>query len=133
MKAHKHANNMLLYAEDALETDKPWERWEVCRPEDCDEWIPLTHYPTWSSIYRYRRKPRFIKINGHEVPEPMREPPKEGSEYYTPILYTGGCIISTWMEDKYDFLRLNHGIVHATAEAATAHAKALISCTRIEK
>ena len=25
---HIHADNMLLYAQDAQETDKPWERWE---------------------------------------------------------------------------------------------------------
>jgi hypothetical protein len=25
---HKHAKLMALYAEDAAETDKPWERWE---------------------------------------------------------------------------------------------------------
>jgi len=28
MTAHKHADLMLQYAQDAMETDKPWERWE---------------------------------------------------------------------------------------------------------
>ena len=26
---HKHAELMMQYAQDAMETDKPWERWEV--------------------------------------------------------------------------------------------------------
>lgn len=26
---HTHAHNMLLYAQDAAETDRPWERWEM--------------------------------------------------------------------------------------------------------
>ena len=34
MTAHKHANLMLQYAQDAMETDKPWERWEVKAPNE---------------------------------------------------------------------------------------------------
>ena len=29
MAKHVHADLMLQYAQDAMETDKPWERWEV--------------------------------------------------------------------------------------------------------
>ena len=29
MTAHKHAALMLQYAQDAMETDRPWERWEL--------------------------------------------------------------------------------------------------------
>ena len=29
MAKHIHADLMLQYAQDAMETDKPWERWEV--------------------------------------------------------------------------------------------------------
>ena len=31
---HKHADLMLQYAEDAMETDRPWERWEWRRGYD---------------------------------------------------------------------------------------------------
>lgn len=27
---HPHAENMKLYAEDAMKTNEPWELWEVC-------------------------------------------------------------------------------------------------------
>ena len=32
MTAHKHADLMLQYAQDAMETDKSWEWWEVKVP-----------------------------------------------------------------------------------------------------
>ncbi len=31
---HRHADLMLQYANDAQETDKPWERWEVAYPNE---------------------------------------------------------------------------------------------------
>ena len=37
MTAHKHAALMLQYAQDAVETAKPWERWEL-RPMGSAQW-----------------------------------------------------------------------------------------------
>jgi hypothetical protein len=68
MSAHKHAALMLQYAQDAAETETPWERWEWRRGHG---WIDMTGSPLWVNEYEYRRKPRTININGLEVPEPM--------------------------------------------------------------
>ena len=75
MTAHKHAALMAQYAQDAAETDRPWERWQVYIMGGWRNWdIPFTFYPE----SEYRRKPRTININGYEVPEPVR---KECLEY----------------------------------------------------
>ncbi len=63
---HKHAELMALYAQDAMETDKPWERWEL--RGGSTEWIACVENPEWETAIQYRRKPRTININGHAVP-----------------------------------------------------------------
>lgn len=57
MTRHIHADLMMQYAQDALETDKPWERWEFLgklsrRWISFDESIPLAWWPD----SQYRRK-----------------------------------------------------------------------------
>jgi len=68
---HKHAENMLAYAQDAMETDKPWERWEWFNEYD-QEWETLALNLKWGLNDQYRRKPRTSNINGFDVPEPVR-------------------------------------------------------------
>ena len=54
MPKHVHAELMKLYAEDAMETKRPWERWQFYTslgPEDCRS------HPKWVSTLKYRRKP----------------------------------------------------------------------------
>lgn len=57
MPAHKHAAHMAEYAKDALETDKPWERWKCLHRNG--EWKDLLAAPSWSKHYEYRRKPAW--------------------------------------------------------------------------
>lgn len=51
---HKHAELMKLYAEDAMETETPWERWEI---KVLDEWRLLDWSPNWGPSEEYRRIP----------------------------------------------------------------------------
>ena len=55
MPAHPHAALMLQYAQDAAETDKPWERWEL-RLGTNALWAVCTQNPSWIPDYSYRRK-----------------------------------------------------------------------------
>lgn len=56
---HPHAANMLLYAEDAAETDKPWERWEAKESVfNTHPWRSLFGSPLWEEKCQYRRKPK---------------------------------------------------------------------------
>lgn len=129
MPAHKHAHLMAEYAKDALETDRPWERWEVSH---CGIWwTQLDDSPRWHEEYVYRRKPRTININGHEVPEPVREPLKDKQDYYiTRLSHDRMYSLYAWESDCVDHYFLENGLIHLTQEAAIAHAKALLSFTK---
>ena len=59
MRKHKHAELMAQYAEDALETNKPWKRWEGTNSDT--PWETLSGTPTWSEQCRYRRKYKTIR------------------------------------------------------------------------
>ena len=56
---HIHAAAMAEYAKDALETDKPWERWEFCHMRG--EYQSLHGHTEWVEDNEYRRKPQVIK------------------------------------------------------------------------
>jgi len=120
---------MLAYAQDAMETDKPWERWEWFNEYD-QEWETLALNPKWGLNAQYRRKPRTININGFEVPEPVRQILPYESIYYVPdIGHPEASLESMWQDDEIDIHRLDQGIVHLNNDAAIAHAKALTSFT----
>ena len=123
---HIHAAAMAQYAEDALETDKPWERWEFCHMRG--EYQSLHGHPEWVKDNKYRRKAKTILINGHEVPEPCRTPLKEGEEYWT-ISIVGGSTSSLWQGDVIDFGCLENGFIHLTRDAAEKHFEAIRSFT----
>jgi len=55
-RKHPHAESMKLYAEDAAETDKPWERWEMRNPARTQEWATLDSDVYWVRGFEYRRK-----------------------------------------------------------------------------
>lgn len=57
-KPHPHAHLMELYAKDAKETDRPWERWELCvrfQNGYCC-WVDFNVNPSWNINTQYRRK-----------------------------------------------------------------------------
>ena len=56
MTKHPHAELMAQYAQDALETDKPWERWQL-RNSVAEHWEDCEGDPRWLNSFVYRRKP----------------------------------------------------------------------------
>lgn len=52
---HIHAIDMKLYADDAIETETPWDRWEYIPPGE-NSWYPCIGNPTWEVDSVYRRK-----------------------------------------------------------------------------
>ena len=126
---HIHAELMALYAQDAMETETPWERWEYF---DNQVWRPLrTVYPLWFTNTQYRRKPQTININGHEVPEPYRGEMVEGQHYYRTTLTTlTSCWKEVWLNNEFDHHHMKYGLLHLTEEAAIKHAEALLSITK---
>ena len=125
---HIHAAAMAEYAKDAAETDMPWERWEISMTESGDEYRNLLGHPDWAVTRKYRRKPKVILINGHEVPEPHRIPLKDGEVYWALSLVRGTTSLR-WLDDDIDTSYLKNGFVHLTQEAAKKHFNALKSFT----
>ena len=133
MPKHPYAENMALYAQDAMETDKPWERWQF-RVLDGDPWVDCTVSISWGLDLQYRRKPRTITINGYEVPEPVREPLAMRQKYFFPCISNDGLVDwFHWGGYPIDNRLLGRGLIHLTEEAACAHAEALLSFTKKEE
>lgn len=81
----------------------------------------------------FRIKPRTITINGIEVPEPMRVAPSRESRYFAVSIGTTSTVSGfIWECDDADVQYLQRGLVHATREAAEAHARALLSFTEVK-
>ena len=123
---HIHAAAMAEYAKDALETDKPWEWWEV---SFSGGFTGVTGHPNWSVNHEYRRKPKVILINGHEVPEPCRTPLEIDDMYWTFAFIKGGVTNFYWSDDSEERNALKNGFIHLTKEAAEKHLNALKSFT----
>ena len=126
---HIHAAAMAEYAKDAVDTDMPWELWEVSILESSDEYRNLLGHPDWAVTRKYRRKPKVILINGREVPEPCRTPFEIGDAYWTFTFFFAGVIEVYWGGDREDHNALKNGFIHLTKEAAEKHFNALKSFT----
>lgn len=89
-----------------------------------------TNQGTFMHPIKYRIKPdepKTIKVNGFDVPEPMREAPAEDTTYYLASPPDANYYAAAvWCGDTYDTRWLSRGLLHTTVEAAVAHAKAML-------
>lgn len=96
-----------------------------------DHWHTITSSPTWKPDCKYRFKPaepKFITVNGCQVPEPVREP-LNGQEYW---LADPTCCVPvpiTLVQRHWCYV----GLVHLTKEAAQAHIDAMLLPSRSDK
>lgn len=129
MSGHQHADLMAKAAEIA-KTDKEW--WKHFE-------IKTLHFDAWSDMDNevffdndeYRLKPRFIDINGHQVPEPVRVPVAGDILYIADTtLKPGGELRLLWTGQDACMGLLNSGLLHTTKEAAETHIAALLSFTQ---
>ena len=125
MTAHKHAALMAQYAQDAAETETPWERWQF-RGLDTERWRDCTCGIGFGNLYEYRRKPKTLTYTV-TIPEPLREAPEVGTIVYIPTplakkLASAYC----WYGDPPDECLLKRGLCFATGEDAIAAAKAML-------
>ena len=130
MTAYKHAALMLQYAQDAAETDTPWERWEV--KINNSEWCELNGNPNWVEDWGYRRKPQVIKVGRHEFPKPIHERPRKGDVYWYVDMRQGEHYVCStyWHHYDEDYGRLNKYVCHLTEAAAQAQADVLNAVCR---
>ena len=130
MTAHKHAALMLQYAQDAAETDTPWERWEF--EVKSGVWCNLSEHPAWLEHKEYRRKPQVIRVGRHEFLKPIAfTPPKDTIQWVIRLSAEGYAPDDMiWTGDKTDFDLLKSCVVHLSREAAQAHADVLNAICR---
>ena len=122
---------MLLYAEDAAESDTPWDRWRFRSHFDREpKWLNTNTHPCWYFKSEYERIPavKTISINGIEVHEPVRSPLKYWQEYWT--FDSDEIVRYSWSDNALDQERLANGVMHLTKEAAQIHLAALFSFTK---
>ena len=125
MTAHKHAHLMLQYALDAMETDKPWKRWQF-RGLDTERWLDCASGTGFSALCEYRRKPRTLTYTV-TIPEPLREAPGVGEAYYVAAPDAAGfCIEYVWTGRATDSRFLKRGMCFTTKERAITAAKAMM-------
>lgn len=100
--------------------------WYDCSPNTALRWL--------GDEFPVRIKPKTININGHEVPEPVREPLEKGQEYWVlELTNKERCCRLVWRNDHMDNRILERGLIHLSEEAALAHARALLSLTEVKK
>ncbi|EJD6037747.1 hypothetical protein M0J18_RS04770 [Morganella morganii] len=116
-------------AAEIAKTDKEWYRHFEFKTDKCSDWHDMSCDFLFYEHVEYRLKPRFIDINGHQVPEPVREPLKIGQVYW--LVRIHGAIDSfEWEGDHACNAWLERGLIHLTEEAAEAHRVALLSFTQ---
>lgn len=130
MTAHKHAALMLQYAQDAVETDSPWERWEYRTPDG--GWWDMDSSPCWDEGAEYRRKPQVIRVGRHEFPKPITKGLVNGVIYCYVKIGNNCFDVGTeyWTGSGQDQGRLESRRAHLTREAAQAHADVLNAICR---
>ena len=126
MTAHKHAHLMAQYAQDALETETPWTRWQVLRLDAGGQWVDCFISIGWGVESEYRRKPRTLTYTV-TIPEPLRKAPETGSWYWLAETAIDDFTSRVeWVGDGCDRSWLKRGLCFATKEDAIAAAKAML-------
>lgn len=121
---HVHAASMKLYAEDAAETDKPWERWEV--RTQVGPWLKISRNPLWDPEQMYRRKRKMHVVNGFSVPAPETKVPSIGTTVFiADPARDSWYSYTSWSTALYDQLWLSRNLLFLNKDDAIANAKAM--------
>ena len=127
MSKHIHAENMALYAQDAQETETPWDRWQILIN---GKWEYLDWCFTFRPEHKYRRKPKILSVtlaNGETVswPEPHCTELEYGDSYFFFVPTHGDIMLKNWDCATWDRNTLFNGYIHLTKEAAEQHYAAI--------
>ena len=76
--------------------------------------------------FTIRKKKKYIHLNGVEVPEPVREPLKEGQIFYLADVIVIGVFDYTWHNTDDNQRWLSRGLIHLNREDAETHIAALV-------
>lgn len=125
---HVHHDMIVAWAAD------PSRVVEV-RGKGTDEWL-ISHDPVWRDYLLYRFKPaepKYIVVNGIQVPEPVRERLKAGQPYWLVDPSNETPIVLNWHDNSQTKQWLSLGLIHLTREAAQTHIDAMLLPSRSDK
>jgi hypothetical protein len=123
---------MAQYAEDAKETDRPWERWQSRGKEAHDRmpWRTMYGHPKWQDSRDYRRKPFQVQVAGEVFDDVVLDNRVDlEREFYminrevsnsSPV-YSVSARKARFIADS----TFREGRVHTTYEGALRHLEAL--------
>ena len=128
MTKHVHAELMMQYAQDAMETSEPWDRWQI---DINGKWLDLGECFYFMPEHQYRRKPKMLSVtlaSGEVVswPEPHHTELEYGDSYFFFVPTHGDIMLKNWDCAPWDRNTLFNGYIHLTKEAAEQHAAALL-------
>lgn len=84
--------------------------------------------PSVSDLDLFMAPPPMLSINGHDFPEPVREPLKEGQEYWRVDLTLHDAVVGyKWGGDECEFRWLDRGLIQLTEEGAQQQLKAMLA------
>lgn len=121
MAKHIYADLMMQFAQDALETDSPWERWEFMN-RWAGEWWSCESIPVWDSGVLYRRKPKTRTVN--EFTFEWEEGDDNG--YIADPLGDDFLLLADHYTDYAVMRAKERNLLAKTREMAIAHAKAML-------
>jgi len=109
-KAHPHGELMVQYALDALETARPWQRWEWFNSLN-KKWQPLPWNPSWAEDQSYRRKQETVNIKEKKgLPKPMTKEPEMDSIVFLCDLSESMVMDISWTGGPLDRSFFNSGV-----------------------
>lgn len=125
--SHLHAENMKMYAEDAMISPEPWKMWQSRKLDSNIPYKDCVTHPHWLEEFEYRRKPKTVIIGDTEIDMPLRTAPKLGTKVYVVALTKSFLNIEiVWKGSDDQLSWLTRGIMHLKQESAIKHARALL-------
>lgn len=126
---HPHAESIMLFAHQSLESQTPWVFWEFSH-DNGKTWIPCGKCPSWGENILYRQRSPKIQVGDVMVNRPIDTPPEIGTTIFvtditSPFMYYRTQWTGTYSNSNTEMLK--RGLVHLTQESAIEHSKALIS------
>lgn len=125
---HPHAESIMLFAHQSLESQTPWVFWEFSY-NNGKTWIPCGKCPSWGENILYRQRSPKIQVGDVMVNRPIDTPPEIGTTIFvtditSPFMYYRTQWTGTYSNSNTEMLK--RGLVHLTQESAIEHSKALI-------
>lgn len=125
---HPHAESIMLFAQQALESQTPWLFWEFSH-NNGKTWKPCEECPLWDENTLYRQRSPKIQVGDVMVNRPIDTPPEIGTTIFVADITSPFMCYRTQWTGTYSNSNtemLKRGLVHLTQESAIEHSKALI-------